>query len=97
MSPRGMSVCAAVLLFDRFYQLFTSARPAKTRCGARRSAARTAVTPEQLTRDTDDFFKDMDFNIVDGQPHRAFTKERDPGPEHVDGVDRRQRYACGTG
>jgi hypothetical protein len=78
MSPRGMSVCAAVLLATAF--ISCSRQPGQPKPGTvQDEALRAGVTPESLTRDTDDFFKDMDFNIVDGRPHRAFTKEEVQG------------------
>src|SRR5262252_2019568 len=37
-------------------------------------AKRAGVGPEQFTAAPEDYFHEMDFNLVNGQPHRAFTK-----------------------
>ncbi|HEY7284283.1 MAG TPA: hypothetical protein VH497_02485 [Vicinamibacterales bacterium] len=42
-------------------------------------AKRAGVAPEQFTAASEDYFHDMDFNMVNGQPHRPFTKEEIQG------------------
>jgi hypothetical protein len=71
MSPRGMSVRAAVLLATACL----SCSPKEPRPGTvLDEAKRAGVAPEQLAPAPDDYFHEMDFNLVDGAPHRPFTK-----------------------
>jgi len=73
-----MSVCAAVLFSAAFISCGRS--PGEPKPGTvRDEAQRAGVAPEQLVHDTDDYFHDMDFNLVDGRPHRPFTKEEIQG------------------
>jgi hypothetical protein len=37
-------------------------------------AKRAGVAPEHFTAASEDYFREMDFNVVNGQPHRPFTK-----------------------
>jgi len=73
-----MSVCAAVLLSTAL--ISCGRAPGQPRPGTvLDEASRAGVAAEQLVRDTDDYFRDMDFNLVDGRPHRPFTKDEIQG------------------
>ena len=75
MSQRQMSACAALLAAACF-----GCGPKEPRPGTvLDEAKRAGVAPEQLSPASEDYFHDMDFNLVDGQPHRPFTKEEIQG------------------
>ena len=71
MSPRGMSVCAMVLLATASFSCMADEpRPGTVLDEAKRAG----MAPEQFAPASDDYFHDMDFNLVDGNPHRPFTQ-----------------------
>src|SRR5262245_66461894 len=76
MSPRGISVCAAGLL-----AVFSvSCSHDEPRPGTVLDEAKLAgVAPEKFVAASEDYFHDMDFNIVNGQPRRALTTEEIQG------------------
>src|SRR4051794_14552236 len=70
MSSRETPMVAVVLLAAAC----VSCSPRQPRPGTvLDEAARAGVTPEQLAPASEDYFRDMDFNLVDGVPHRPFT------------------------
>ena len=76
MSPRAISVCAAVLLATAGVSCsHDEPRPGTVLDEAKRAG----VAPEHFVPASEDYFHDMDFNIVDGSPHRPFTKEEIQG------------------
>ena len=77
MSPRGMSACAAVLLATAFIISCSANQPKPGT--VLDEAKRAGLAPEQLVRPTDDYFKEMDFNLVDGRPHRPLNQEEIEG------------------
>src|SRR5690349_20863578 len=76
MSPRGISVCAAAL----FATVCASCSASQPRPGTvLDEASRAGVAPEKMPPASEDYFHDMDFNIVDGTPLRPLTKDEIQG------------------
>ena len=71
MSVRAMPACAAVALA---IGVAACGGPHQPRPGTvRDEAMRAGVAPEDLVRPTPDYFRDMDFNVVDGR-RPTFTR-----------------------
>ena len=76
MSSRAMPVCAAVALA---MGVAACRGPHQPRPGTvLDEAMRAGVAPKDLVRPTDDYFRDMDFNVVDGR-RPTFTQEQVEG------------------
>ena len=86
------SLLAAALVGARRRRLRDAAGRARAPSRTRRCAP--ASTPTHFVRATTDYFRDMDDNVVHGK-RPGLHAGRDRGPQHVDGLDRRQRSPVG--
>ena len=93
MSPRGMSACAVVLLAAACL----GCSPNEPRPGTvQDEAMRAGVTPEHFVRRDRRLLPRHGLQPRRRRARRPFTQGRDRRPQHVDGLDRRQRSAVGS-